>query len=268
MITTFTRVATDDLDALIDDEELVLSLVNNLGFDSQLVQQLAGNAEAANPETLAYTGGDLYTSGSRAVDSLAASISFTKRLSNQWMMRGFVNYFFREDWQIPSSYFDNNDPNKFVSGSNRDGAPFVQLTDRNTSALSSAWQWNLNGMYQVAPERTWGFNVAANLVGRQGYPIPYFVSKAGTDGIGRAIGAADSITDFRYDDIFTADVRLEKEFAATGNTSLTFSIDGFNIFNDGTVLSRVNNLNSGASEWVLRTVNPRVWRLGVRLNWR
>jgi|GEM_PF-2294602 hypothetical protein len=55
MITTFTRVATDDLDALIDDEELVLSLVNDLGFDSQLVRQLAGNAESANPETLFQT---------------------------------------------------------------------------------------------------------------------------------------------------------------------------------------------------------------------
>lgn len=55
MITTFTRVATDDLDALIDDEELVLSLVNDLGFDGQLVQQLAGNAEAANPEALFQT---------------------------------------------------------------------------------------------------------------------------------------------------------------------------------------------------------------------
>ena len=52
MITTFTRVTTDDLDSLIDDEELVLSLVNDLGFDGQLVQQLAGNSESADPETL------------------------------------------------------------------------------------------------------------------------------------------------------------------------------------------------------------------------
>lgn len=55
MITTFTRVATDNLDALIDDEELVLSLVNNLGFDEKVVQQLAVNAEAANPEALFQT---------------------------------------------------------------------------------------------------------------------------------------------------------------------------------------------------------------------
>jgi hypothetical protein len=201
---------------------------------------------AANP-SLRFTGGELATNGDREVDSFATSLTFTKRLSNQWMLRGFVNYFFREEWKVPSSFFANNDPNKFVDGENRDGAPFVQIVDRSTSALSSTWQWNVNGMYQVAPERAWGFNLAANLTGRQGYPIPYSEGVLG---------------------IFTADVRLEKEFAATGNTSLTFSIDGFNIFNEGTVLSRVNNLASGRRDWVLRTIHPRVWRLGVRLNWR
>jgi len=222
---------------------------------------------AANP-TLKPTFGDLYTNGVREIDSFATSITVTKRLSNQWMLRGFVNYFFSEDWQVPSAYFDNNDPNKFVQGSNRDGAPFVELTDRNTSALSSTWQWNVNGMYQIAPERAWGFNVAANLTGRQGFPIPYYRPVVGSDGVRRPIGVADSITDFRYDDVFVADVRVEKEFAATADTSLTFSIDGFNIFNDGTVVSRINNLNPPTNQWVLRTVLPRVWRLGVRLNWR
>lgn len=52
MITTFTRVETDDLDSLITDEELVLSLTNDLGFDGGLLQQLANNANAADPETL------------------------------------------------------------------------------------------------------------------------------------------------------------------------------------------------------------------------
>jgi hypothetical protein len=222
---------------------------------------------AASP-TLEFTGGELATNGDREVDSFATSLTITKRLSNQWMLRGFVNFFFQEEWKVPASFFANNDPNKFLSGENRDRAPFVELTDRSTSALSSAWQWNVNGMYQVAPERAWGFNVAANLTGRQGYPIPYFESVPGTDSIRRRIGVADSITDFRYDEIFTADVRLEKEFNATGNTSLTFSIDGFNIFNEGTVLSRENNLRSSFSEWALRTIHPRVWRLGVRINWR
>lgn len=55
MITTFTRVPVEDIDSLIHDEELVTSLVTELGFDSTVLQQLAGNAESANPETLFQT---------------------------------------------------------------------------------------------------------------------------------------------------------------------------------------------------------------------
>lgn len=70
------------------------------------------------------------------------------------------------------------------------------------------------------------------------------------------------------EDIFVADLRLEKEFAASGSTSLTFSIDAFNIFNEGYVLDRIRNLNSPIANWVRETLSPRVYRLGVRLNWR
>ncbi|MGJ8672324.1 DUF1877 family protein [Rubritalea sp.] len=55
MITTFTRVQTDDLDALIQDDELVVSLVKELGFDPKILKQLAGNAESADPEMLFHT---------------------------------------------------------------------------------------------------------------------------------------------------------------------------------------------------------------------
>ncbi len=90
----------------------------------------------------------------------------------------------------------------------------------------------------------------------------------GTDGILRNILVVDDITDFRLEDVFTMDLRLEKEFRATGNTSLTFSIDGFNIFNEGYVLNRYINLAAGNAEWIKETLSPRIWRLGVRLNWR
>ena len=78
----------------------------------------------------------------------------------------------------------------------------------------------------------------------------------------------EDVDDFRYDDVFVADLRLEKEFAATGNLGLTFSIDAFNIFNEGYVLSRNTNLNSGSADWVNATLSPRIYRLGVRINWR
>ena len=229
----------------------------------------------ADPDKWSYTGGTLFTNGDRELNYLGTSLTFTKRLSNQWMLRGFVNYNFDESWDVPSSYFNNNDPNRVqpdnATGSTIDGEAYViQSTGsgKTDNWMASTWQWNLNGMYQVAPDRPWGFNVAANLAGREGYPIPYFHNVSGPDGISRSIQIANEITDFRNDDIFTTDIRLEKEFRTTGNLGLTFSIDGFNIFNEGFVLQRFDNINAGNAEWVREVLSPRVWRLGVRLNWR
>ena len=216
---------------------------------------------AADPVEWSYTGGDFFTDGSREIDYLGAALTVTKRLSNQWMMRGFVNYNFDESWRVPDRYFDNNDPNRFREGS-IDGQIYTAWM------IHSQWQWNLNGMYQVAPDRPWAFNVAGNLSGRQGGNIGYNRWVAGLDGIARTILAEDEMGDFRTDDLAIVDVRLEKEFRTTGNISLTFSLDGFNIFNSGAVLSRFSNLGAGNAQWVRETVSPRIWRLGVRLNWR
>ena len=123
-------------------------------------------------------------------------------------------------------------------------------------------------MYQVAPDRPWGFNVAGNLGGRQGTPNGYSRQVAGLDGIRRLISVEENLGDFRNDDVTTVDVRLEKEFSATGSMRLTFSVDGFNILNSGVVLDRYWDLGAGNGDWVFSTVSPRIWRLGVRLNWR
>jgi len=213
---------------------------------------------AANPN-LRSTGGTFLTNGDRKAESFSTAITLTKRLSNGWMARGFVNYIFKEEWSVPSSYFDNNDPNRT--------GPEV-IDGQGSSPLNSKWQWNLNGMYQVAPERPWGFNVSANLTGREGYPTTYTRNTFGSDRIGRTIMVVEDVDDFRYDDVFVADLRVEKEFAATGNLGLTFSIDAFNIFNEGYVLSRNTNLNSGSADWVNATLSPRIFRLGVRISWR
>jgi hypothetical protein len=217
---------------------------------------------AANPAKWSFTGGELFTDGDREIEYFGASITMTKRLSNQWMMRGFVNYNFDESWVVPNSYFANNDPNRFLQGV-VDGQILA-----NNGQLQSDWQWNLNGMYQIAPDRPWGFNVAGNLGGRQGTPNGYIRIVAGLDGISRWISVDEDLEDFRNDDIAWVDVRLEKEFAATGNLGLTFSVDGFNILNSGAVLDRSWNLGAPNGDWVLETISPRIWRLGVRLNWR
>ena len=190
-------------------------------------------------------------------------------------MRGYVQYNFDESWSVPGSYFNNNDPNRVLpavdAGAVIDGSTYVvQSTGsgRNESWLQSTWGWNLNGMYQVAPDRPWGFNVAANLTGREGYPIPYYRNNTGVDGIGRQIQAAPNIEDYRLGDLMAMDMRLEKEFRGVGNLGFTFAVDAFNIFNDGVVLDRYRNTTSGNLGWISTSLAPRVYRLSVRVNWR
>ncbi len=229
------------------------------------------------------TGGTLLTNGDRDWTYDGLTLNFTKRLSNQWMMRGYVQWG-EADWDIPQSYFANNDPNilipqntnGIVADASVDGALKVEQSTgggKNDVWMQASWAYNINGMYQFAPDRAYGFNVAANIYGREGYPIPYFANVNPGDGINRSISAnevgASGIDAFRTDDLFIVDFRIEKEFAASGNTSLTFSIDGFNLLNEAPVVSRSSrNLNAGTAGWLNETLAPRIWRLGVRLNWR
>jgi hypothetical protein len=256
----FRSNATDEVTTIPETEYIPDRVVSGLLPDGSPYEV---QTWAANPLQWSYTGGNLLTDGDRDIDYFGTSITLTKRLSNQWMMRGFVNYNFDESWVVPTSYFANNDPNREVRRGVVDGQIYAEW-----GALQSTWQWNLNGMYQVSPDRPWGFNVAGNLSGRQGTPIGYFRRVAGLDGIRRFISVEENLGDFRADDVATVDVRLEKEFAATGNVGLVFSIDGFNILNSGAVLDRYADLGAGDGDWVYATVSPRVWRLGVRLNWR
>ena len=90
----------------------------------------------------------------------------------------------------------------------------------------------------------------------------------GSDGINRSVLVSPEVDTFRTDDIFTADLRIEKEFRTAGNTSMTLSLDGFNMLDESYVLQRLRNLSSGSADNLQETLSPRVYRLGVRLNWR
>jgi hypothetical protein len=199
-------------------------------------------------------------------------LTVTKRLSNRWMLRGFLQYSVGE-WNVPESFVVNENPNPQQFASDVDGALFGEQSGFGGGGnvfLESTWSWNLNGMYQIAPDRPYGFNIAANLYGRQGYPVPYYVTYSGADNLGRQnLSLLDGELDrFRVDDIFSADLRLEKEFATVSDFGFTFSIDIFNIFNSAYVMQRERRSAVTIYDWLDQTLAPRVWRLGVRINWR
>ena len=78
--------------------------------------------------------------------------------------------------EIPAS--ENEDPTDTVAGGVVDGTEVLQGSGtasgpKGNVFINSKWSYSLNGMYQIAPDRPWGFNVAANLTGRQGYPLRY-----------------------------------------------------------------------------------------------
>jgi hypothetical protein len=222
-------------------------------------------------EDFDFTGGSLLLNGSRQRDHRGAAITFTKRLANRWMLRGYVNYDSTE-WDIDQEFLDNTNPNRGTGGGDRDGDEYLVLSagsGKGERFLQSSWSANLNGMYQVAPDRPWGFNLSASLQAREGYPIPYFDRIRTDDGILRSVGVLNDFDQFRLDDLMTADVRLEKEFALTSAVNFTFGIDVFNVTNEGTELSRLRNLGIPTTVFSLNdNVSPRIYRLGVRLGWK
>ncbi len=224
------------------------------------------------------TGGKYLTNGDRQRDYLGAAVNFTKRLANRWMLRGYFNYG-KAEWDVPASFTQNSDPNLegFVvndidrAGRNDvDGETYVTRatgSGKGERFLQSTWSANVTGLYQIAPDRPWGFNVSGALTAREGYPMMYFVRPLMSDGLRRRISVAD-VDSNRLDDLTTLDLRLEKEFNLTGPINMTFGIDVFNVTNVGTEMSRQRQLDISSADWLQDNVSPRIYRLGVRLAWK
>lgn len=216
---------------------------------------------------LSFVGGTYRTNGDRKREYLGVTLSLTKRLANQWMLRGYLN-FGKTTWDVPDSFSFYDDPTDGRDREDKDGELFMEWGKRGEVMLQSNWAFNLNGMYQLAPEQMWGFNIAGNFYGRQGYPLPYYVTAVSpTDGARRS-GATGPSDEFRTQDVFTVDLRLEKDIAITGNLNLVLGVDAFNVFNENYVLRRRLQLNGARPNYLNETLAPRIYRLSVRLKWR
>ena len=219
-------------------------------------------------------GGTFKENGDREQEYKGASLVFNKRLANRWMLRGNVTWANWEWSKVPSSELEN--PTLLLGGGNQEGDPVLQGSGTGSGSkggiyINSEWSYSINGLYQIAPDRPWGFNVAANLTGRQGYPLPYFRRRGGDLARDNAatynVQVTNSPDEFRLDDIHMVDARVEKEFTFS-DFGLTVGLDVFNLFNESYVLQRAHRLNRTNSDNVQEIVSPRVLRLGARLSFR
>jgi hypothetical protein len=204
-----------------------------------------------------------------------ASLTLFKRLAHRFMLHGSITY---GDWYY-SRAGDRPDPTILVGGGLSDGlfvapgSPVVESTQMGPKRgifIDSKWSFAVSGMVQVAPDRPWGFNVAANLTGRQGYPYPYFVSVFNLNGAGSEMVQVGSTDANRLGSVFELDGRVGKIFTYQ-RFGLILDVDCFNLLNRSTVLQRHNQLSgpnvplsdSGAG-FVEEIQSPRIFRLGVR----
>jgi hypothetical protein len=205
-----------------------------------------------------HTGGTLFTTGERRQDYDGIALTFNKRLANRWLLRGGFTY---HDWawQVPDGSL--RDPNDLIGSQDNDGAPVAEQSaavDKQGVFLSSRWTAQVAGLYEIAPERPWSFHVAGNVLARDGYPAPLFVTVTGGDDVTRQIQVGN-VGDQRLDDVLLVDVRVGKDFGG-----LTVAADVFNVLDDNTVIQRNGDLLSGRKGLADEFVSPRTFRFGVR----
>lgn len=198
-------------------------------------------------------------------------VNLIKRLSNRWMARVALSF---NDWQ---DHFDGpgavqnptrTDSTAGPSGAGTASGPQVdggQIAPRSGGSgkgdifFNARWQLNANGFYQLPA----GFEVGANLFGRQGYIQPLILqTSAGADGRLRAL-ATSTLDANRYPDLWDLDFRVAK-LITFQRLKVRLSADVFNVLNADTVLSRTRNLSSGAFGTINEIISPRIARLGVR----
>lgn len=217
-----------------------------------------------------YTGGSYYTNGDREVNYLGATLSLTKRLANRWSARGSFTWS-DWDWDIGPEFREHNDPTDEIT----DGLGFadgneIYIDQSGANKIDvfvgSRWSFHLDGLYEVAPDTPWGFNVGASLDGREGYVTPPFTREGSAVGR-RNVQLSGGIDDFRHSDVIVLNAHVDKDVTFSDFT-LNFALDGFNLTNQDTVLQVERNSRVGRYGAVNETLSPRVFRLGATLRFR
>lgn len=200
-------------------------------------------------------------------------LTWQKRLSNKWMVRGNFSW---NNWKQHGGTAACSDPTNALSGTfgascpgGAAGGSDIMVAPSGTGSgafgnvfVNSRWNFNVSGLYELP----WGFNIAANFYGREGYPFIQWITSNPGDGLGvRSVLATSSIGAYRHKTVFDADVRLEKSINIRP-LQVNLSVDVFNVANAGTVLQRQGRVNTSTYNRITETLSPRIVRAGARIS--
>jgi hypothetical protein len=120
----------------------------------------------------------------------------------------------------------------------------------------------MNGMYKVAQDRSWGFDAAFNLTGREAFPQPFFAKIRTDDGKTRRLQAFP-MGDTRGENIHLLDFRAAKTFTAY-KANVTIGVDCYNALGADTMLQQQLDLSTTTAGNTLQTISPRIFRVGAQ----
>jgi hypothetical protein len=203
--------------------------------------------------------------------------TLTKRLADRWMARFAVAYN-----DATQHYDDANLRGAFGNPTQTDGyidtlqlgtlvpqasaviqsGQMYQLSSGSGQGevfINGKWMMNLNGLYQLP----WQMELAANLYGKQGTPIPPVApASLGLDGSHNVL-LVSAIDDVRLDNVWNMDLRLAKNFIL-GRSNVNLTADLFNVFNNNVELQR-NRVVGTTFNQLNQNLSPRILRFGVRV---
>jgi hypothetical protein len=248
---------------------------NGAGFSGTLPDGTPYNVATYIPTPALVTagGGGFYETNVPGyyTDNHGFEVALTRRMTGKWMGRlalAFNNA--REHFDDATGVYDTNgNPTPTITEPLVDGGAYApQSTGNGQGAIymNARWQFNANGVY-MAP---YGIELAANVFGRQGYPMPLYrpgsTAALGSDSSLNVL-VSPTIDYVRYENVWDTDMRVARDFKL-GTVTVRGMFDIFNLFNANTVLVRNGNVTAtGANGFnaVAQNLSPLIARIGVQV---
>jgi hypothetical protein len=192
-------------------------------------------------------------------------LSVVKRLSDKWMGRVALSY---NDWteDVGPGATANSSPAAILTDPKIDGGVVVSYgagTSGKVYYMNARWQLAANALYQLPM----GFEVAANVFGRDGYPMPAYalLDLGALDGLQYVLADGTEQDSQRFPSLWDLDLRLAKNLRLGSKANLILSAEMFNVFNSNTEMNRVSQFDSASYLRLDEILAPRIVRFGARL---